>query len=135
MRHRKKHLKIGTSRSHRRAILSNLATELIRHRAIKTTEVKAKALAGYVERLITSAKKQTLAGYRHIVSSLKDKEMAKRLFEEASQGLTKNSGWTRILKLAPRHGDNSKMAIISLELEKSLEVTEQTPLQKEKRGT
>lgn len=115
MRHRKRYLKLGRSISHRKAILSNLATELFRHNTIKTTHRKAKALASFSERLITCAKKQTLASYRDIISHLKDEDVANKLFREIVKGfIGVNGGYTRIFKLPPRHGDNSEMAIITL---------------------
>lgn len=115
MRHRNKNLKLVGSISHRKALLSNLATELFRHRTIKTTCAKAKALKSFSERLITKAKKQTLAAYRDIISHLKDEDVAKKLFTEiVKEFMEEKGGYTRILKLPPRHGDNSPMAIISL---------------------
>ncbi len=121
MRHRKKHLKLGTSISHRKAILSNLATELIRYGTIQTTHAKAKALSSFTERLVTEAKKQTLAAYRNVISSLKDEDVANKFFTETvrKRFMEKNGGYTRILKLPPRHGDNSPMAIINLETEQT----------------
>ncbi|MEW6103079.1 MAG: 50S ribosomal protein L17 [bacterium] len=113
MRHRKKYLKIKGSISHRKALLSNLATELFKHKTIKTTYVKAKALSKLAERLITEAKKQTLASHRNIISNLHNKEVAKNLFESA-KGFIQKGGYTKVLKLPTRHGDNSQMAIISL---------------------
>lgn len=114
MRHRKKYLKLGRSISHRRAILSNLATELFRYGTIKTTYAKAKALASFSERLISCAKKQTLASYRDIISHL-NKDVAEKLFKEKVKGFKEiKGGYTRIFKLPSRHGDNSPMAIITL---------------------
>lgn len=117
MRHRKKYIKLGRSRSHRKSILSNLATELFRHQTIKTTYAKAKALVSFSERLITSAKKQTLSSYRNIISHLKDKDVARKLFTETVKGfIGTNGGYTRVFKLPPRCGDNSPMAIVSLNI-------------------
>lgn len=125
MRHRNKHFKLTGSISHRKALLSNLATELFRHKTIKTTLSKAKALKSFSERLITKAKKQTLAAYRDIISHLKDENVAKTLFtERVKEFMERKGGYTRIIKLPPRHGDNSPMAIISLK-------TKQTPSQLE----
>ncbi|HAW50007.1 TPA: 50S ribosomal protein L17 [bacterium] len=115
MRHRKKHLKFGKGTSYRKALLSNLATELFRHRMIKTTYTKAKAVSSFAERLISFAKKQNLTSYRYVISHLKDKEVAKKLFVEIAKDYQYvPSGYTSILKLAPRHGDASKMAVVFL---------------------
>ncbi|MEW6681286.1 MAG: 50S ribosomal protein L17, partial [bacterium] len=113
MRHRKKHLKLKGSISHRKALLSNLATELFRHKTIKTTYTKAKALSRLAERLLTEAKKQTLASQRNIISNLHNKEVAKKIFKEAKE-LQQEGGYTKVFKLPCRHGDNSPMAIVTL---------------------
>jgi large subunit ribosomal protein L17 len=107
--------RFGGSPSHNRAILANLASHLIISDAgaIVTTEAKAKALRPYVEKLVTKAKHGGLHRHRLVVSRIHDKEATHRLFEEIGpRYANRNGGYTRILKLGPRHGDNAPMARI-----------------------
>ncbi|MDW8437460.1 MAG: 50S ribosomal protein L17 [Chloroherpetonaceae bacterium] len=107
--------KLGRATAHRHATLSNLSTELIRHKRIRTTEAKAKALRPYVERLITKAKKGTMHAQREVFKVIRDKAVIKELFGEvANKVANRNGGYTRIIKLPPRFGDAAKMAYIEL---------------------
>lgn len=107
--------KLGRTTAHRHATLSNLSTELIRHKRICTTEAKAKALRPYVERLITKAKKGTMHAQREAFKIIRDKAVIKELFGEvANKVANRNGGYTRIVKLPPRFGDAAKMAYIEL---------------------
>jgi large subunit ribosomal protein L17 len=107
--------KIGRTTAHRHATLSNLSTELIRHKRIRTTEAKAKALRPFVESLITKAKKGTMHAQREAFKVIRDKAVIKELFGEvANKVANRNGGYTRIIKLAPRLGDAAKMAYIEL---------------------
>ncbi len=107
--------KIGRTTAHRHATLSNLSTELIRHKRIRTTEAKAKALRSFVERLITKAKKGTMHAQREVFKVIRDKAVIKELFSEvANKSANRNGGYTRIIKLPPRFGDAAKMAYIEL---------------------
>lgn len=107
--------KIGRTTAHRHATLSNLSTALIRHKRIRTTETKAKALRPFVESLITKAKKGTMHAQREAFKLIRDKDAIKELFGEvANKTANRNGGYTRIIKLAPRLGDAAKMAYIEL---------------------
>jgi len=115
MRHGKKINHLGRTNSHRKAMLSNMATSLLMHKRITTTLAKAKALRTYVEPLITKSKTDSTHSRRTVFSYLKDKEAVTILFREISEKVANRpGGYTRIIKLANRLGDNSEMAIIEL---------------------
>jgi large subunit ribosomal protein L17 len=115
MRHQKKKYRIGTSPSHRNSLLRNLAIEVIEHESIKTTQAKCKAVRGYVEKLVTLAKNDTVANRRLAFSKLNDKNAVKKLFEEVAPRFKERpGGYTRILKFADgRVGDNAQMGLIT----------------------
>lgn len=107
--------RLGGSPSHERMILSNLATELFRHKAITTTESRAKRLRPYAERLVTFAKKGDLASRRRVMTTIRDKGVVYSLFEEIAPTFAERpGGYTRITKIGPRKGDNAPMAVIEL---------------------
>jgi large subunit ribosomal protein L17 len=107
--------RFGGSGTHERAMLANLVASLIAAEGLVTTEAKAKRLRPVAEKVITKAKKGGLHRHRQVVSFLGDKDMAHKLFEEiAPRYAERNGGYTRILKLGPRHGDNAPMARIEL---------------------
>jgi len=114
MRHQKTRHKLSRSASHRRSLLRNLAKEVIDHERIKTTEAKAKAVKPELEKLITLAKRGDLHARREALSALgQDKFTVYKLFEEvAPRYVDRPGGYTRILKLGPRRGDNAPMARI-----------------------
>src|SRR5690606_13325311 len=115
MRHGKKVDKLGRTDSHRKAILANMATSLIKHKRITTTLAKAKALRKYVEPLITKSKSDTTHSRRTVFAYLKDKEAITILFREISEKVaSRPGGYTRIIKLENRLGDNAEMAFIEL---------------------
>ena len=115
MRHGKKFNHLGRTASHRSAMLSNMATSLILHKRISTTLAKAKELRKYVEPLLTKAKDDTTHSRRVVFSYLNDKESVKTLFDEVAEKISgRPGGYTRIVKLANRLGDNSDMCIIEL---------------------
>ena len=121
MRHRKAGRSLRRTSEQRLALLRNLATSLIEQGAIETTEAKAKELRPFVEKLITKAVKAQEEGpmrlhrIRQIQSYLNDKEITNRLVKDlAPRYVNRNGGYTRILKLGPRHGDNAPMARIEL---------------------
>ncbi len=115
MRHGKKINHLGRTDSHRKAMLANMASSLILHKRITTTLAKAKALRTYVEPLITKSKNDTTHSRRTVFSYLKDKEAVTILFREIAEKVaTRPGGYTRILKLANRLGDNAEMSIIEL---------------------
>lgn len=115
MRHQNKKYRIGSSPSHRRSLLRNLAIEVIDHESIKTTQAKCKAVRGYVEKLVTLAKNDTVANRRLAFKKLNDKDAVKKLFENVAPRFKERAGgYTRILKLADgRVGDNAQMSIIT----------------------
>ncbi len=115
MRHGKKINHLGRTDSHRKAMLANMATSLIKHKRIITTLAKAKALRKYVEPLITKSKTDTTHSRRTVFSYLKDKDAVTILFREISEKVaTRPGGYTRIIKMENRLGDNAEMAFIEL---------------------
>lgn len=115
MRHRKSFNKLGRTASHRKALLSNLTTELFLHKRIKTTHVKAKATRPLAERLITFAKEGTLSARRHVLKTVRNKKAMKELFDEIAPAFaSRNGGYTRIVKLGQRPGDGAEIAYLEL---------------------
>ena len=116
MRHGNKINHLGRTASHRRALLSNMATSLILNKRITTTVAKAKALRKYVEPLITKAKNDTTHSRRTVFSYLQNKESVKTLFGEVVSKINdRPGGYTRIIKMgATRLGDNAEMCLIEL---------------------
>ncbi len=115
MRHGKKFNHLSRKAAHRKAMLANMACSLIEHKRIKTTLAKAKALRVYVEPLITKSKDDTTHSRRTVFSYLKQKEAITELFGDiASKVADRPGGYTRILKLSNRLGDNAQMAFIEL---------------------
>lgn len=115
MRHRKSFNHLGRTSSHRKAMLSNMASSLILHKRINTTVAKAKALRMYVEPLITKAKEDTTHSRRVVFSYLQDKYAVTELFREISGKIAdRPGGYTRVIKLGKRLGDNAEMAMIEL---------------------
>jgi large subunit ribosomal protein L17 len=111
----KKGRRFGGSATHQKAMMANLAASLFAAEGIVTTEAKAKALRPYAEKLITKAKKGGLHRYRDALSTMRDEDMCHKLFNEIAPRYTeRNGGYTRILKLGPRQGDNAPMARIEL---------------------
>jgi len=107
--------RFGGDAAHQKAMFGNLVASLIAAEAIVTTEAKAKALRPVVERVITKGKKGGLHNHRQVVSFIRDKDMASKLFDEIGPRYAdRNGGYTRILKLGPRNGDNAPMARIEL---------------------
>ncbi len=115
MRHRKAHRKLGRTASHRKALLANLAMALLQHKQIRTTTIKAKEVRREVERLITFAKRGTLADRRQVLRRIHDRHVVKNLFDEiAPTYQDRNGGYTRIIKLGQRRGDGAELAILEL---------------------
>lgn len=113
--------RLGGSSSHQKAILANLATSLFEHGRIKTTEPKARALRPYAEKLITHAKKGTLHNRREVMKKIRDKDVVHTLFAEIGPFFAdRNGGYTRIIKVEARKGDNAPMAVIELVREKTV---------------
>ncbi len=115
MRHRKKFNHLGRTSSHRKAMLSNMASSLILHKRIKTTLAKAKALRVYVEPLITKSKLDNTHSRRTVFSHLQNKEAVSELFRDVSvKVMDRPGGYTRILKLGNRLGDAAEICYIEL---------------------
>jgi len=115
MRHGDKIKNLSRTASHRRALLSNLACQLIEHKSIVTTLAKAKALRVYVEPLITKAKENTTHQRRVVFSYLQDKEAINELFSTVAEKVAgRPGGYTRVIKLGTRIGDNAETAMIEL---------------------
>lgn len=113
--------RLGGSSAHQKAILANLATSLFEHGRIRTTEAKARALRPYAEKLITHAKKGTLHNRREVLKKIRDKDIVHVLFAEIGPHFAdRNGGYTRIIKLEARKGDNAPMAVIELVQEKTV---------------
>ncbi len=112
--------RLGGSSSHQKALLANLATSLFEHGRIKTTEPKARALRPYAEKLITHAKKGTLHNRREVLKKIRDKDVVHALFAEIGPFFSdREGGYTRIIKVEARKGDNAPMAVIELVREKT----------------
>jgi large subunit ribosomal protein L17 len=113
--------RLGGSSSHQKAILANLATSLFEHGRIKTTEPKARALRPYAEKLITHAKKGDLHNRREVMKKIRDKDIVHALFAEIGPFFADRAGgYTRIIKVENRKGDNAPMAVIELVREKTV---------------
>ena len=127
MRHGKKFNHLSRKTAHRKAMLSNMACSLIEHKRIKTTLAKAKALKKFVEPLITKSKTDTTHSRRIVFSHLRQKEVVTVLFGDvASKVATRNGGYTRILRIGNRLGDNAQMCFIELVDYNETYVTEKT---------
>ncbi len=115
MRHQYGFSKLNRHGQHRRALLRNLATALLRHERIETTLVKAKALRGYAEHLITLGKRGDLHSRRLAAREVHDHEVLQKLFADlAPRFSTRNGGYTRVLRTGFRRGDNAPMSLIEL---------------------
>jgi large subunit ribosomal protein L17 len=107
--------RLGGGASHQKAMLGNLVASLVAAEALVTTESKAKAMRPVVEKVITKARKGGIHRQRQVVALIRDKDMAAKLFEDIGPRYSdRPGGYTRILKLGPRHGDNAPMARIEL---------------------
>ncbi|AXG73186.1 50S ribosomal protein L17 [Flavobacterium arcticum] len=115
MRHGKKFNHLGRQRGHRKSMLANMACSLIEHKRINTTVAKAKALKQFVEPLITKSKEDTTHNRRIVFGYLRNKYAVTELFREVSAKVgDRPGGYTRIIKLGNRLGDNADMAMIEL---------------------
>ncbi len=115
MRHRKSFNHLGRTSAHRKAMLSNMACSLIMHKRIETTTAKAKALKRYIEPLITRSKDDSTHSRRVVFSYLQDKEAVAELFREVSSKVAdRPGGYTRIIRLGNRLGDNADMCMMEL---------------------
>ncbi len=113
MRHRKRIIKLGRKSAHRKAMLANMASSLIEHKRINSTFTKAKALKVFIEPLITRSKTDNTHNRRLCFSKLRNKTAVSRLFDEVAKKVgDRPGGYTRIIKLGNRMGDNASMAMI-----------------------
>lgn len=130
MRHLKAGRKLNRTASHRKAMLNNMAISIIEHERIQTTLPKAKEVRAVVERLVTYAKKGDLHGIRLISRTVKNKDLVMKLVNDLAPAYAERSGgYTRVLKVGPRRGDNTEMAIIELvdrvATKEAVEITEE----------
>ena len=115
MRHGKTIAKLGRTSSHRKALMKNLATNLLKREKITTTIDKAKAIRPYVEKLITRAKESSVHNKREAAKKIQDRTVLIKLFDDIGpQFKERNGGYTRIMRLGLRPGDAAEMAIIEL---------------------
>jgi large subunit ribosomal protein L17 len=115
MRHRKDGFKLGRLTQHRWAMFRNLLVALFRHERITTTEAKAKAVRGLAEHMVTLAKRENLHARRQVLSMVPDAEVVGPLFDTiAARFSDRTGGYTRIIKLGPRPGDNAPMVLLEL---------------------
>lgn len=116
MRHNKKGRKLGTDWSHTKAMKRSLVKALFLNDRIKTVESRAKEIRPDVDKIITWAKKGDLHSRRLAIAKLGDKELVREAFEKAAQGMwaDRNGGYTRIMKLGPRKGDNAEVVIMEI---------------------
>ena len=113
MKHNIKNKKLNRTSSHRKSLLMNLSNALIKHEQITTTLPKAKELKRFVEKIITLSKKGDLMSKRKTISILQDEKLAKKTFDILSKRYKdRNGGYTRIIKLGNRFGDNAPNAVI-----------------------
>ncbi len=115
MRHPKAGRKFGRSTAHRKAMSRNLVTSLLDHGRIQTTEAKGKELRRWVEKIITTAKTDSVAARRAVDAFVEDREVTERLFTKLMPRMKdRPGGYTRVLKIGPRLGDGADMVLIEL---------------------
>ncbi|MEG0070564.1 MAG: 50S ribosomal protein L17 [Raoultibacter sp.] len=132
MRHNKKGRKLGTDASHTKAMKKSLVGALLMNDRIKTVEERAKEIRPDVDKIITWAKKGDLHSRRLAIAALGDKELVREVFEKVEQGMFKDrqGGYTRIMKLGNRKGDNASMVIMELVTEPVAKKAEAKPAAK-----
>ncbi len=132
MRHRRKGKKLGVNPSHRRALLANLAENLIIHKRIKTTDARAKELRRYIEPLVTKAKKGDLNSIRMIAKKIRHKNILNILLSDIAPVYDgRNGGYTRIVKLGFRDNDRASVSLIEFVDMEGTKKIESTPVSKE----
>ena len=113
MKHNISHRKLNRTSSHRKALLMNLSNALIKHEQITTTLTKAKELRPFVEKIVTLGKKGNLESRRKVIAILQDEKMTKKIFDAfADRYKERKGGYTRIVKIGNRYGDNAPTAVI-----------------------
>jgi len=122
MRHLKAYRRLGMNASHRNAMMRNMVTSLIEHERIETTDTRAKEIRRLADRMITLGKRGDLHSLRVSLKTVRTKTAAKKLFDElAPRFKEKQGGYTRIVKIGPRPGDNAPMAILEWSVAKASE--------------
>jgi large subunit ribosomal protein L17 len=115
MRHQAHHGRLGVQPAHRRAMVRNMVTSLLKHERIKTTKVRAREVRRYAEKMITIAKKETLASKRHVLGFVREREVVNKLFKTLIYRYAeRKGGYTRVLKLGHRMGDGAEMVFLEL---------------------
>lgn len=115
MRHRKNNVGLNRTAAHRKALLANLTIALVTHKKIVTTLPKARAARRFAEKMITFARRGDVAARRQVYRRINDRDVIKELFQEIGPKFRdRNGGYTRIIKLDPREGDNAPMAVLEL---------------------
>jgi large subunit ribosomal protein L17 len=115
MRHAAHHGRLGVQPAHRRAMIRNMVTSLLKHERIRTTKTRAKEVRRYAEQMVTLAKKDTLAAKRQVLGFVREREVVNKLFKTLIYRYAeRKGGYTRILKLAPRPGDGADMVFLEL---------------------
>jgi len=132
VRHRRKGKKLGVNPSHRRALLANLAENLIIHKRIKTTDARAKELRRYIEPLVTKAKKGDVNSIRMIARKIRHKNILNILLSDIAPVYEqRNGGYTRIIKLGFRDNDRASVSLIEFVDMEGTKKIETTPVSKE----
>lgn len=133
MRHLKTGRRLGMGTSHRLAMLRNMVTSLIEHEKIQTTDTRAKELRRIADKMVTLGKRGDLHSLRLAMRTIRRKDVAKKLFEEVAPRFKDiHGGYTRIIKIGRRHGDNAPLSIIELSVMKKEEKKEQKKTAKKK---
>lgn len=115
MRHQKSGRKLGRNSAHRKAMFRNMVTSLFEHGSIRTTDARAKELRKIADRMVTLGKRDTVHARRHAAKTIQDKNVLHKLFGEIAGGFAeRQGGYTRIIKLGNRRGDNAPMSVIEL---------------------
>lgn len=137
MRHNKKGRKLGTDYSHTKAMKRSLVSALFLNDRIKTVESRAKEIRPQVDKVITWAKRGDLHSRRLAIAYLNDKELVREIFEKVAQGMFQDrpGGYTRIMKLGPRKGDNAPMVIMELVTEPCVPKAERKAAAEKKAAT
>ncbi len=131
MRHQSHHGRLGVQPAHRRAMVRNMVTSLLKHERIKTTKVRAKEIRRYAEKMITIAKKETLASKRRVLGFVREREVVNKLFKTLIYRYAeRKGGYTRILKLGYRMGDGAEMVFLELVDRPAEEKTSETKTEK-----
>jgi large subunit ribosomal protein L17 len=134
MRHQSHHGRLGVQPAHRRAMIRNMVTSLLKHERIKTTKVRAREVRRYAEKMITIAKKETLASKRHVLGFVREREVVNKLYKTLIYRYSqRKGGYTRVLKLGYRAGDGADMVFLEL-VDRPVEQKMETDIDKKEKG-